>query len=210
MLLIGAVFGLLAGTLIEEFNMQPFIATLSTMFLARGLASIISTDSLTFPQGNDFSFISNVIKIIDKSEDLQRSVLQRRRDHRTGGCGLRLRLPAPYPHRTHHLRHRRLPFLRGTHGSAGQAHAVHHLLDLCDSRRPGLDRVHCKHRLCKNTVVLAGSSTPLLRGHRRYDHHRWLRYVLGSVLGSLVRSILDPLTSDFGVPAEWTPSLSVS
>lgn len=27
----------------------------------------------------------------------------------------------------------------------------------------------------KNTVVLAGSSTPLLRGHRRYDHHRWLR-----------------------------------
>ena len=28
--------------------------------------------------------------------------------------------------------------------------------------------------------------------------------VLGSVLGSLVRSILDPLTSDFGVPAEWT------
>lgn len=29
-------------------------------------------------------------------------------------------------------------------------------------------------------------------------------YVLGSVLGALVRSILDPLTSDFGVPAEWT------
>ena len=77
MLLIGAVFGLLAGTLIEEFNMQPFIATLSTMFLARGLASIISTDSLTFPQGNDFSFISNVIKIIDNpksSNDLSFTV----------------------------------------------------------------------------------------------------------------------------------------
>lgn len=67
----------LAGTLIEEFNMQPFIATLSTMFLARGLASIISTDSLTFPQGNDFSFISNVIKIIDNpkiSNDLSFNV----------------------------------------------------------------------------------------------------------------------------------------
>ena len=51
MILIGVAFGLLTGTLIEEFNMQPFIATLSTMFLARGLASIISTDSLTFPQG---------------------------------------------------------------------------------------------------------------------------------------------------------------
>jgi simple sugar transport system permease protein len=29
-------------------------------------------------------------------------------------------------------------------------------------------------------------------------------YVLGSVLGALVRSIIDPLTADFGVPAEWT------
>ena len=29
-------------------------------------------------------------------------------------------------------------------------------------------------------------------------------YVLGSVVGALVRSIIDPLTSDFGVPAEWT------
>ena len=29
-------------------------------------------------------------------------------------------------------------------------------------------------------------------------------YVLGSALGALVRSIIDPLTSDFGVPAEWT------
>ena len=118
MLLIGAVFGLLAGTLIEEFNMQPFIATLSTMFLARGLASIISTDSLTFPQGNDFSFISNEIKIIDNpkiSNDLSFNV------------GVIIAL----------------------------------------------------------VVVVFG-------------------YVLGSVLGSLVRSILDPLTSDFGVPAEWT------
>ena len=51
MLLIGAVFGLLAGTLIEEFNMQPFIATLSTMFLARGLASIISTRLADLPAG---------------------------------------------------------------------------------------------------------------------------------------------------------------
>jgi simple sugar transport system permease protein len=65
MILIGAVFGLLAGTLIEEFNMQPFIATLSTMFLARGLASIISTDSLTFPENNNFDWVANDITIID-------------------------------------------------------------------------------------------------------------------------------------------------
>jgi simple sugar transport system permease protein len=29
-------------------------------------------------------------------------------------------------------------------------------------------------------------------------------YVLGSVVGALVRSTIDPLTADFGVPAEWT------
>ena len=28
--------------------------------------------------------------------------------------------------------------------------------------------------------------------------------MLGSVIGALVRSTIDPLTSDFGVPAEWT------
>ena len=29
-------------------------------------------------------------------------------------------------------------------------------------------------------------------------------YVLGSVVGALVRSTIDPLTADFGVPSEWT------
>jgi simple sugar transport system permease protein len=43
MVLIGSATGLLAGVLIEFFDMQPFIATLATMFLARGLASTLST-----------------------------------------------------------------------------------------------------------------------------------------------------------------------
>ncbi|MGO4783202.1 ABC transporter permease subunit [Cryobacterium sp. W22_MBD10_FK3] len=43
MILIGSAFGVASGVLIQYFNVQPFIATLAMMFLARGLASILST-----------------------------------------------------------------------------------------------------------------------------------------------------------------------
>src|SRR5690606_42075540 len=43
MVAMGAGFGAIAGTLIHHFDVQPFIATLATMFLARGLASMLST-----------------------------------------------------------------------------------------------------------------------------------------------------------------------
>lgn len=43
MVLIGSLVGLVSGCLIEFFDMQPFIATLAMMFLARGLASTLST-----------------------------------------------------------------------------------------------------------------------------------------------------------------------
>ncbi|RII90183.1 sugar ABC transporter permease, partial [Clavibacter californiensis] len=36
MVLIGSAFGLVSGILIQYFNVQPFIATLAMMFLARG------------------------------------------------------------------------------------------------------------------------------------------------------------------------------
>ncbi|MFK3983307.1 galactofuranose ABC transporter, permease protein YjfF [Micromonospora sp. NPDC050397] len=45
-LLIGAVFGLAMGCVIHFFEIQPFIATLAGMFLARGLCYVISTDSI--------------------------------------------------------------------------------------------------------------------------------------------------------------------
>jgi ribose/xylose/arabinose/galactoside ABC-type transport system permease subunit len=40
MILIGSAFGAASGILIQYFNVQPFIATLAMMFLARGLASM--------------------------------------------------------------------------------------------------------------------------------------------------------------------------
>ena len=45
-LLVGPVLGLLMGTVIELFEVQPFIVTLAGMFLARGLCYVISVDTL--------------------------------------------------------------------------------------------------------------------------------------------------------------------
>ena len=205
MLLIGAVFGLLAGTLIEEFNMQPFIATLSTMFLARGLASIISTDSLTFPQGNDFSFISNVIKIIDNpkiSNDLSFNV----------GVIIALVVVVFGYVFLHHTRTGRTIYAIGGSRSSAELMGLpvkrtQYIIYLTSATLAALASIVYTANIgsAKNTlgvgweldavasVVIGGT---IITGG--------FGYVLGSVLGSLVRSILDPLTSDFGVPAEWT------
>jgi len=51
-LLMGATLGLLMGLMIHYFDVQPFIATLAGMFLARGLCYVISTDSI--PINNPF------------------------------------------------------------------------------------------------------------------------------------------------------------
>ena len=45
-LLMGSLFGMLMGTLIHCFRLQPFIVTLGGMFLARGLCYVISIDSI--------------------------------------------------------------------------------------------------------------------------------------------------------------------
>jgi len=45
-LLVGSTIGLLSGLVIHYFKIQPFIATLAAMFLARGLCYVISLDSI--------------------------------------------------------------------------------------------------------------------------------------------------------------------
>jgi simple sugar transport system permease protein len=45
-LAVGAAFGLLHGVLIQYLRLQPFIVTLAGMFLARGLAFLIGTESI--------------------------------------------------------------------------------------------------------------------------------------------------------------------
>lgn len=44
--LIGTCCGLLIGVMVQVFDVQPFIASLAVMFLARGLANVVSTNSL--------------------------------------------------------------------------------------------------------------------------------------------------------------------
>ena len=46
-LLMGCLFGLAMGVLIQVFQLQPFIVTLGGMFLARGLCYLISIDSIS-------------------------------------------------------------------------------------------------------------------------------------------------------------------
>ena len=53
-LLTGSVLGLLVGLMIHYFRIQPFIATLAAMFLARGLCFVISIESIPI---NDAFFV---------------------------------------------------------------------------------------------------------------------------------------------------------
>lgn len=47
MLVIGCIFGTFMGILVTKFKIQPFIATLAGMFLARGLCYLVSIDTIT-------------------------------------------------------------------------------------------------------------------------------------------------------------------
>lgn len=74
--LMGTAFGLLSGVLVRFFNVQPFIATLSTMFLARGLASILSTEPVRVPKDSPLLGLGNKIMLYDgpKNNDLNISI----------------------------------------------------------------------------------------------------------------------------------------
>lgn len=46
MVLVGSLIGLVVGVMVHVFEIQPFIATLAAMFLARGLSYVISLSSI--------------------------------------------------------------------------------------------------------------------------------------------------------------------
>ena len=62
---IGTLFGLVSGMLIQHFHVQPFIATLATMFLGRGLASLLSTQPERLPEGSGVLWLAEKWKLID-------------------------------------------------------------------------------------------------------------------------------------------------
>ena len=57
-LLVGMAVGLANGIIITRFNVAPFIATLGTLYIARGLA-LISNDGATFPSLTGEPVLSN-------------------------------------------------------------------------------------------------------------------------------------------------------
>jgi simple sugar transport system permease protein len=65
MILIGSAFGMFSGILVQYFGVQPFIATLAMMFLARGLASMLSTVPEKLGQDSPILSLAHQIKIID-------------------------------------------------------------------------------------------------------------------------------------------------
>ncbi|WP_345800332.1 sugar ABC transporter permease [Microbacterium sp. AZCO] len=65
MIVFGGLFGLISGVMIQYFNVQPFIATLAMMFLARGLASILSTTPVIAPEDSPILLLATDWKIID-------------------------------------------------------------------------------------------------------------------------------------------------
>lgn len=206
MILIGTITGLLSGVLIEEFNMQPFIATLAMMFLDRGIAAIISTDNLPTPTKNNFNFLGgDGWTIIDNpkiANDLNLNagvliaiivvvygyiMLQKTRIGRTiyaiGGSPSSAELMGLPVKRAQY-------FIYLTSGTLAGIAAVVYTANIGSAKNTigvgwELDAVA--------SVVIGG--TIVTGGYG---------YVLGSVIGALVRGTLDPLASDFGVPATWT------
>lgn len=65
MIAMGAAFGLVSGVLVQYFSVQPFIATLAIMFLARGLASILSTTPERLADDSVIRWFATSFKIID-------------------------------------------------------------------------------------------------------------------------------------------------
>jgi galactofuranose transport system permease protein len=65
MVAMGAAFGVASGALVQFFNVQPFIATLATMFLARGLASMLSTVPERLPDDSAVRLLHYNVKLVD-------------------------------------------------------------------------------------------------------------------------------------------------
>ncbi|GAB3818807.1 sugar ABC transporter permease [Tessaracoccus terricola] len=65
MVAMGGVFGVVSGVLVQYFNVQPFIATLAMMFLARGLASMLSTVPERLAEDASILVLATQFKIID-------------------------------------------------------------------------------------------------------------------------------------------------
>jgi ribose/xylose/arabinose/galactoside ABC-type transport system permease subunit len=65
MILAGALIGLVIGVLVQYFDVQPFIASLAGLFLARGLAFVVSLSSIRVEEPHVLWLQSNRIRFGD-------------------------------------------------------------------------------------------------------------------------------------------------
>lgn len=205
MVLIGSAFGLFSGVLIQYFNVQPFIATLSGMFLARGLAAILSTDAEKLDAESPIRLLGAKIKLIDgpKVNDLEITagviiafaavllafyLMHRTRTGRTayaiGGSEASAILMGLPVHRTKLW----LYVISGT--LAGVASVVY-------TARIGVGQNITGDGWEMQAIAATVIGGTLLTGGAGY--------VLGSVVGSLVLGLMNVLiTRDGSVPPQWT------
>jgi ribose/xylose/arabinose/galactoside ABC-type transport system permease subunit len=69
--LIGSVMGLIIGVMVQYFHIQPFIASLGVMFLARGLANAVSVNSLGIDHPGFSALVSWNISVGEKSQQFK-------------------------------------------------------------------------------------------------------------------------------------------
>ena len=164
---------------------------------------MISTKAQTFPENNNFDFISQKITIIDNpkiSQDLYINV---------GVIIAALVVIFGYI-LLHHTRTGRTIYAIGGSRSSAELMGLpvkrtQYIIYLTSATLAALASIVYTANIgsAKNTVgvgwELDAVASVVIGGTIITGG-----YVLGSVIGALVRSTIDPLTSDFGVPAEWT------
>ncbi len=197
-LVAGAVIGLLIGVLVQYFDVQPFIASLAGLFLARGLAFVVSLKSIRVED-------PAVLWLQSTRFQARRLVHHADRHHRAAGRGGRRLRPAVHALRPHRLRDRRQRAVRAADGPERRPHQGARLrhqrslrglagLVLTAYSGAGYPRNGIGTELDAIAAVVIGGT--LLTGGSGY--------VLGSMIGVFVYGTIKTMISFLGAEQSWT------
>ena len=185
--------------LVQYFNVQPFIASLAGLFLARGLAFVVSLSSIRVEE-------PAVLWLQRTRFTIGELVHHPDRHHRAARRGRSASRAAVDPLRPHDLRDRRRRAVRAAHGSGRRAHedrsctssaasaAVSRDSLLTAYSGAGYPRNGIGTELDAIAAVVIGGT--LLTGGTGY--------VLGSLVGVLVYGTIKKIISFMGAEQSWT------
>ena len=140
-LFIGSLLGFLVGLMIHYFRIQPFIATLAAMFLARGMCYVISIQSIPINE-RFFVFMSRKRLTILPDTTITPAVLVALGMVVVGFYVLRYRTHFDTPS----VRHRRQRAVGGADGIAGAACEGQRVRHQRLLRRPRRNALHVQRR----------------------------------------------------------------